>query len=190
MSTPLDRRRFGATLIGLAAVPTIALASTPRAEAAVQAAATRPLLKVPFPCNEVWRGATFSGHSLPYAIDFNLPSGGDTDLGRPVKASGAGRVVAATYLEGQGFGEYVKIDHGGGWETVYAHLQRGSTTVSVGDTVTDTKTIGRVGKTGLVGSTAHLHYEQRLNGDDVKIRFGSSTWVVYYQTREFSRTRC
>lgn len=159
------------------------------AEESTSAVAARPLLKVPFPCQETWRGATFAGHDLPYAIDFNQGSG-DSDLGRPVKASAAGTVSTARYLTGQGFGEYVIINHGGGWQTVYAHLQRGSTTVSVGDQVSATTTIGRVGKTGLVDSTSHLHYEQRLNGDDVRIVFGQSTAVQYYATDYFTRTNC
>ncbi|SDD27630.1 M23 family metallopeptidase [Auraticoccus monumenti] len=186
------------TIGSLAAVAALALAGfsalLPAAPAAASEESTtttqaRPLLKVPFPCHQEWRGVTFAGHERALAIDFNQGSG-DSDLGRPVKASAAGTVSTARFLSGQGFGEYVIINHGGGWQTVYAHLQRGSTTVSVGDRVSATTTIGRVGKTGLVDSTSHLHYEQRLNGDDVRIVFGRSNAVQYYATDYFTRTSC
>lgn len=175
-----------ATLAGTGLSPVAPAAAVEESESATQA---RPLLKVPFPCQETRRGATFAGHQLPYAIDFNQ-GGGDSDLGRPVRASAAGTVSTARYLSGQGFGEYVIVNHGGGWQTVYAHLQRGSTTVSVGDSVNATTTIGRVGKTGLVDGTSHLHYEQRLNGDHVRIVFGQSNAVQYHATDYFTRTSC
>lgn len=147
------------------------------------AAATRPVLKVPFPCNEEWRGQTWVGHSPDRAIDFNQGSG-DSDLGQTVKASGSGTVTAAGVGPG-GYGNQVIISHGNGWSTQYAHLN--SISVHNGQAVTVNTTVGAVGKTG-GQATSHLHYEQRLNGNDVSIRFGSATWVKYYETAYFTRT--
>lgn len=114
-------------------------------------AAAIPAFQMPFPCGEVWRASTYSGHA---AIDWNAYP---DDNGRTVVASAAG--TASLYYESIG-GYQVIIDHGGGWQTVYAHLQPNG---RVGGQVAAGQTIGFVGSTG--SSTApHLHWEQRLNG--------------------------
>lgn len=62
------------------------------------------------------------------------------------------------------FGNLVIIDHGGGVETYYGHLNKRA--VSVGDKVEGGDVIGLIGSTG--GSTGpHLHYEVRIDGTPV-----------------------
>lgn len=60
------------------------------------------------------------------------------------------------------YGNYVLIDNGSGYSTLYAHMSRRA--VSVGQTVTQGQVIGYVGTTGYV-TGAHLHFEIRINGD-------------------------
>lgn len=135
--------------------------------------------QVPFPCSETWTGSTRSGHSPANAVDFNR----SPDEGQQVYASAGGTVTTVRDLGGTSYGKYVVITHNGGYQTLYAHLQ--SFAVSVGDAVTVRTPIGRVGSTG--GSTGpHLHYEQRLNGDDVRVRFVNAD-PVYYGDRSLSR---
>ena len=56
------------------------------------------------------------------------------------------------------FGNWVEITHDGGWATVYAHMQKGSVTVSPGQQVKAGTILGRQDTTG--GSTGvHLHFE-------------------------------
>lgn len=76
----------------------------------------------------------------------------------------SGTVVAAQYQSG--WGNYVKIDHGNGIQTLYAHLQDGSIPVTVGDTVSQSQTIGTMGQTGSA-TGVHLHFEVYVNGVQV-----------------------
>ena len=62
------------------------------------------------------------------------------------------------------FGNYVIIDHGSGYTTLYAHLK--NTSVSLGQQVSKGQTIGYMGNSGNThGLTGiHLHFELLLNG--------------------------
>ena len=62
---------------------------------------------------------------------------------------------------GGGYGNYVKIDHGNGKVTIYAHFT--SVVVSPGQSVGKGQVIGYVGTTGQ-STGPHLHFECRLNG--------------------------
>ncbi|GGO08578.1 M23 family metallopeptidase [Micromonospora parathelypteridis] len=137
-----------------------------------------PTFKVPFPCGQSWSGQTRSNHSPAYAVDFNRTD----DLGDPVVASAPGTVDRVTDLGGTSYGKYVRINHGGGYSTYYAHLN--GFNVSVGQTVGYGKVLGWVGSTG--GSTGpHLHYEQRLNGGDIQVRFNGGL-ALYWGTKSYS----
>lgn len=80
--------------------------------------------------------------------------------GTPIYAAGNGKVIKARKSLG-GYGNQVEIDHGFGYETKYAHMQK--FIVSVGQKVKRGELIGYVGNTG--SSVApHLHYEVKVNG--------------------------
>ncbi|MDD3803360.1 MAG: M23 family metallopeptidase [bacterium] len=78
----------------------------------------------------------------------------------PVYAPADGKVIYADYLAG--YGKTLKIDHGYGYITVYAHLNKFS--VKVGDIVKRHQMIGHMGSTGRSTGT-HLHYEVRVFED-------------------------
>ncbi|HEY8381804.1 MAG TPA: peptidoglycan DD-metalloendopeptidase family protein [Microvirga sp.] len=78
--------------------------------------------------------------------------------GAPVRASGAGRVVAADYSGA--YGNMVEIDHGHGVVSRYAHLS--TIGVQTGQEVRLGAVLGRVGSTGR-STGPHLHYETRIN---------------------------
>ena len=59
-------------------------------------------------------------------------------------------------------GNIVKVDHGSGLETRYAHASK--LMVKVGDRVEKGQIVALVGSTGR-STGAHLHYEIRLNGN-------------------------
>jgi len=81
--------------------------------------------------------------------------------GAPIYAAHEGRVI---YAGPNGtFGNYVKIDHGDGWTTGYAHIVNGGIRVKVGDNVSAGTRIASVGSTG-ASTGCHLHFEVRHHG--------------------------
>ena len=76
--------------------------------------------------------------------------------GTPALAMAAGQVVLVEEIDG--YGLTVLLDHGGGWQSLYAHLLDAS--VRLGDRLPVGAPIGRVGQSGRA-TTAHLHVEVR-----------------------------
>ena len=104
----------------------------------------------------------------PILKHYRLHSGMDITArqGTPIYATGDG-VVRVSGRNAQGYGGYgvvVLIDHGFGFQTLYAHMQ--STKVRVGQKVKRGEQIGTVGNTGL-STGSHLHYEVILGGKKV-----------------------
>lgn len=85
------------------------------------------------------------------------------DVGTPVVASGDG-VVEVAGLNGGGYGNMIVINHGYGYQSLYAHLSK--ILVREGQRVKRGDLIAKSGKTGLV-SGPHLHYEVRHDGVSV-----------------------
>ena len=121
------------------------------------AAGPRPLFQVPFPCGETWKMATYDGHGS-YKIDFTHSSG--NSLGRSIIASAGGTVSFSGW--GDSGGWWVRIDHGGGWQTDYLHM-RDRPAVSQGQQVAIGQLLGYVGSTGY-STGPHLHYVQYADG--------------------------
>lgn len=71
--------------------------------------------------------------------------------------------IVANKLTSMYSGNYVKISHGNGVETVYMHLADGSIPVRVGDVVEKGAIIGMVGSTGY-STGNHLHFGIKING--------------------------
>ena len=82
--------------------------------------------------------------------------------GTVVIASQAGRVLLVETISG--YGTTVLIDHGGGWQTLYAHLHQAS--VLEGAWLEQGQPLGTVGMTGSA-SGPHLHFELRRQGTEL-----------------------
>lgn len=176
-------RRASRARSALALFPVLSIAATALfASAQVEA---RPLFQMPFPCGQVWTGSTRSNHNPVRSIDFNRTN----DDGDPVVSSAGGRVSLIRDLGGTSYGLYMVVDHGNGWQTLYAHLQRGSLRVSTGQSVSRGQRLASVGTSG--GSTGpHLHYEQKLNGSAVSIQFNGNGVVYYDSTQTLTSRNC
>ncbi len=84
--------------------------------------------------------------------------------GQDIIAADGGTVVIAAYRKGTSYGsygKYVVIDHGGGYQTLYAHCSE--LLVKPGDVVKQGQTIALVGNTGR-STGPHLHFEIQVNG--------------------------
>lgn len=97
----------------------------------------------------------------PITGKYKLHTGVDLrcSTGTKVYAANAGTVTTSGYSSA--WGNYIIINHGGGYTTLYAHLSRRS--VAKGDKVKQGDVIGQSGNTGY--STApHLHFEINKDG--------------------------
>ena len=121
--------------------------------------------------HEGWYVATSFGEQYALGLhpgeDWNGRGGGNTDLGQPVYAIGAGRVLEAGEFGG-GWGRIVVLEHrfreGGSVRTVrslYAHLAR--IDVTRGDVVARRERIGTIGRGPGDRWLAHLHFEIRTD---------------------------
>lgn len=98
-------------------------------------------------------GCSVSFHS---GIDFA------NACGTPMRSVTAGRVSYAGYAGD--FGYRVIVDHGGGVQSYYGHMQSGSLRVSVGSQVSAGAFVGKVGDTG-VATGCHADVKIYVNGD-------------------------
>lgn len=97
-----------------------------------------------------------SWESTHTGLDFAAPTT------TPVRAVSDGQVSEIS--SGGAYGNLVKIDHGGGVESWYAHLHTSS--MATGDEVDAGQQLGTVGMTGNTNG-AHLHLEIRESGNPV-----------------------
>ncbi len=114
----------------------------------------------PVPTDNIKLTSTFGHRRDPFSRSFKFHDGHDFSArtGTPVYATADGRVKTSKYYGT--FGNYIEVDHGNGYVSIYGHLSRRK--VNKGDKVVRGQKIGAVGNTGR--STApHLHYEVQYN---------------------------
>ncbi len=94
---------------------------------------------------------------MHYGLDFSIK------VGTPIYATADGKAVIVKTSFG-GFGKHIYLDHGNGYKTVYAHLDKFN--IKRGQKVKRGELIAYSGNSGR--STApHLHYEVHKNGEKV-----------------------
>ncbi len=103
-------------------------------------------------------------HGCSYCTEFHPGYDMSQACGATIYAAGPGVVVTAGQF--QGYGNAVRIDHGGGLQTLYGHMAWRSLRVSVGQHVTAGTPLGAEGDTGH-SFGCHLHFEIRLRGTPI-----------------------
>jgi murein DD-endopeptidase MepM/ murein hydrolase activator NlpD len=111
-----------------------------------------------------WISSGFGRRTNPFTGKREFHEGIDivNALGVPILAPADGRVI--TTKKDPGFGLFLKVDHGYGYETVYGHLLKFA--VIKGEWVTRGEIIAYLGNTGM-STGPHLHYEIHKNGKAV-----------------------
>ena len=105
-----------------------------------------------------WRSDPFTkARKKHWGMDFTAPRG------TPIYASGDGKIIRADQRS-SGYGKHVRIDHGFGYISLYAHMSKYN--VRKGQKVKRGDLIGFVGNTGR-SQAPHLHYEIIKNGSKI-----------------------
>ena len=114
-----------------------------------------------------------------FGMDFTAPQGTD------IYVTGDGTVESVVNSK-RGYGNHIIVNHGFGYKTLYAHLDRSN--VRNGQKVKRGDVIGFVGNTG-ASLAPHLHYEVELNGvkvDPVNFYYNDLTPEEYERIVEIS----
>ena len=99
----------------------------------------------------------YKTRKMHYGMDYSAK------VGTEIYATGDG-IVSKVKRSKRGYGNYVKINHGFGYETLYAHMSK--YIVKQGQKVKRGEVIGYVGNTG-ISTAPHLHYEVRKDNKKI-----------------------
>ena len=118
----------------------------------------------PLPAGSTYVSCAYGWRIHPLWGDKRFHYGVDlaANANTPVYAIASGTVTTAAYGDANGY--YISLSHGGGYGSVYCHLN--SFAVSAGEYVSQGQVIGYVGSTGW-STGPHLHFEIHLNGSTV-----------------------
>ena len=140
----------------------------------------KPSFQMPFRCHQKWRATTYNGHYPDQdSLDLRRYSGTiynkDTNISKneAVFASAGGTV---SEVGSDWYGDWVYIDHGMGWQTIYMHIDKLDSMVLV-------KVVVRGQKIGTIGQfedlEPHLHYTQMFNGEAKRVSFNGVATAVH-----------
>lgn len=124
----------------------------------------------PLPYDGVYLTSYYGYRYHPLDGDWRYHSGIDISMsgayGKNIVATRAGTVILSSLESesGTGYGNYIIIDHGDGYTSLYGHCS--DLLVSTGQRVSRGQIIARVGSTGW-STGPHLHFEVRYNGETV-----------------------
>ena len=116
-------------------------------------------------------------------VDFGVP------IGTPVMAAGSGTIAFIGWSNG--YGRFLKINHGNGYSTGYGHLSRFAAGLHVGSKVRQAQTVAYSGNTGM-STGPHLHYETLVNNEQVnplKLKMAQGRKLAGKDLRAFQAER-
>lgn len=119
----------------------------------------------PVPYSNSYITSPYGYRNDPISGVYKFHSGIDISMagahGKKLVATKAGTVVRAVH-SGSGYGNYIIIDHGDGFSSLYAHCS--SLAVKVGDKVAQNQVVAYIGSSGY-STGPHVHFEIRYNGE-------------------------
>ncbi|MFO8068461.1 MAG: peptidoglycan DD-metalloendopeptidase family protein [Alkalibacterium sp.] len=152
------------------AVATATAAANEKAEAATSSNNASSVAAPAAPASSGWLRPASGRFTSPFGYRIHPVTGAQsfhngTDIagGGPIRATRAGTVVTAAYSGTYGY--RVIVDHGDGFETLYAHMQP-NLSVAPGQSVSQGQQLGIMGTTGR-STGVHLHFTVYKNGTPV-----------------------
>ena len=124
----------------------------------------RALMRTPVEAVRISSGFGMRGHPILGYVKMHRGTDFAAPTGTPIYAAGDGAVVFAGPKGPNG--NFVKLHHDNGWDTLYLHMNRIWPGVSAGARVVQGQQIGEVGTTGR-STGPHLHYEVHIAGQPV-----------------------
>ncbi len=119
----------------------------------------------PVPYSNSYISSPYGYRNDPISGVYKFHSGIDITMagahGKKLVATKSGTVIRAVHSN-SGYGNYVMIDHGGGFSSLYGHCS--ALAVSVGDKVSQGQVVAYIGSTGY-STGPHVHFEIRYNGE-------------------------
>lgn len=119
----------------------------------------------PVPYSNSYISSPYGYRNDPISGVYKFHSGIDITManahGKKLVATKSGTVIRAVHSN-SGYGNYIMIDHGGGYSSLYGHCS--SLAVSVGDKVSQGQVVAYIGSTGY-STGPHVHFEIRYNGE-------------------------
>lgn len=112
-------------------------------------------------------------------VDYAAP------IGTPIRVTGDGKIAFRGVRSG--YGKTIIVDHGNGYQTVYAHLSQFRSDLKNASPISQGQIIGYVGNTGLA-TGPHLHYEFQVNGvhrDPLTVQLPSAQPIASTDRKDF-----
>lgn len=149
----------------------------------------KSLMRTPVEAARISSGFGMRGHPILGFVKMHKGTDFAAPTGTPIYAAGDG-VVTFAGPKGPN-GNFVRLHHANGWDTLYLHMNRIAAGLMPGLKVAQGQQIGEVGTTGR-STGPHLHYEVHINGqpvDPMSIEVGGSRTLAGAALKQFRTMR-
>ena len=145
----------------------------------------KAFLRTPVDVSRVSSGFGVRFHPILNSIKAHRGVDYAAPIGTPIRVTGDGKIAYKGLRNG--YGKALIIDHGNGYQTLYAHLSQFRSDLKAGSTVKQGQVVGYVGQSGLA-TGPHLHYEFQVNGvhrNPLTIKLPSAAPIALAEKQDF-----
>lgn len=149
----------------------------------------KSLMRTPVEAARISSGFGMRGHPILGFVKMHKGTDFAAPTGTPIYAAGDA-VVTFAGPKGPN-GNFVRLHHANGWDTLYLHMNRIAAGLMPGLKVAQGQQIGEVGTTGR-STGPHLHYEVHIDGqpvDPMSIEVGGSRTLAGAALKQFRALR-